>query len=346
MTRIKNFKTKNVLCLIVVTSFVCLCFSGCSSPDTHPFSIDVHEAKIFEVNNGFKFADIDSKYPGNGVLGKNDYSYMADEAEKWNRAMGGTADGMVAFVVSFDMYYTTIEKKEFKELKKQYKDWEFYEKGSDYLPFLNRFLCLGQRGDPNLPPNPTSITKYIKVENIDRKKRIIKNCTLFGVIDKSIIIKRSNLSDSDGKIIVSYTDGENNFNIPLNIEGPLLAEMSVRQEALLQKKLLQEKRNAANLKMRIDFAYQKNQNTVTLVKDKFHFIDDASGKEIAFTKMVIDGETVVGMRSYSDRSNDRTVAEFSMTGGKSVQYFSYGLLALPIIKNYKLENGTLTIVDE
>ena len=100
-------------------------------------------------------------------------------------------------------------------------------------------------------------------------------------------------------------------------------------------------------KMRIEFRFDDG---FRLIRDEFRFIDEASREEITFNKMVIDGETVVRIQSYKERSStatgtqEATVADFSMTGGKSVKYYRYGPIPLPIEKKYTLKNGILSIL--
>jgi hypothetical protein len=121
---------------------------NCISPDTHPFSVDIHEAKIFPVDDGFKFADIDEDYPGQDMLGNRIFEYRADELEKWSKLKVPAGIDpryeykMVAYVLNFDLYYTTKEEQTFKGLGKQYKESEYFSKGSDYLPYLNTFCVL------------------------------------------------------------------------------------------------------------------------------------------------------------------------------------------------------------
>jgi hypothetical protein len=180
-------KSLTLLALLIYTILLPLCFFSCEKnlpPDTHEFNLDIHEASVFNIDDGFKIADIEQSYPGETVYGMNDFEYFADRAEEWSRMSGSKAEyGMAAFVISFDMYYTA----------KDDRVWQLYRNKKDSNRAFYRSLAgcmfLGGLFNSNSPPNPSSITSYIKIESVDRKNRIIKNCTLIGVIDKFYLMR-------------------------------------------------------------------------------------------------------------------------------------------------------------
>ncbi|MDR0746261.1 MAG: hypothetical protein LBE89_00010 [Helicobacteraceae bacterium] len=102
----------------------------------------------------------------------------------------------------------------------------------------------------------------------------------------------------------------------------------------------------------IEFVYQStgktvNVNGVNIQTSKlsgFVLKDAATNEEITYKKLVVGGNTVIGSRVYSEPGiNGLNTVEFSFEGGK---YTSFGAaLKNTISKKYKLENGTLTLLD-
>jgi hypothetical protein len=102
----------------------------------------------------------------------------------------------------------------------------------------------------------------------------------------------------------------------------------------------------------IEFTYQNtgktvNVNGINLQTSKlssFIFKDAVTNQEIKYKKLVIDGNTVIRSRVYSEPGiNGMNIAEFLFEGGK---YIKFGApLKNTISKKYKLENGTLTLLD-
>ena len=100
--------------------------------------------------------------------------------------------------------------------------------------------------------------------------------------------------------------------------------------------------------MSLIFTYQQTGQAVNgtpVAKiNGFAFKDALSGEELKYRKLVIDGKTVVSTRCYAESGmNGMNVAEFSFGGGR---YTSYSIaLGHSKTMNYKLENGTLTVLD-
>jgi hypothetical protein len=102
----------------------------------------------------------------------------------------------------------------------------------------------------------------------------------------------------------------------------------------------------------IEFIYQNTGKTVnvggmnlqTSKLNRFIFKDAATNQEITYKKLVINGNTAIRSRVYSEPGiNGMNIAEFSFKGGK---YIKFGApLNVTISKKYKLENGTLTLLD-
>jgi hypothetical protein len=237
-------------CFFIV--LLCLSHLSCQKQDARPFSVDFHEAALFKVDDGFKFSDIDSKYPGESVYGNREFAYYGEDAKEWSRMDGGRPVAeMTAFAVSFDLNYTSNEEKIFKQ-----------NRSADL--FQGR-LYLGISGDPNSPPNPSTITKYIKIENIDRKNRSVKNCTLFGVINKSLLWSRR--ADN---VVINFVFGEFKTIVPLNIDESLLSELRPVSEPV-------------GPKLKVDF----NEDA-----DTFRFVDNQTNKELVYSKLIWDGREV------------------------------------------------------
>jgi hypothetical protein len=343
--------------LIACTFISCIFVLNCTSPDTHPFSIDIHEAKIFLVDDGFKFADIDENYPGEDMLGSRVFEYRADELEEWSKLKASVPTGvdpgyeykMVAYALNFDMYYTTKEEQAFKKLGKQYKESEYYSKGPDYLPYLNSFLSIGEADDPNRPGNYYSITSYIKIEKMDRKNRIIKNCTLFGIFDKKFLFNRKD------KVLISYYNGEKNDIVPFALDTSLLAELDAR---------IAKKAALENIP-KVLFEFNETANT-------FKIVDNKTKAEIAYKKLIWEGKEVFYIGYEEEESKGLTGAtiynpgiylafseeekprqeEMTILGNKTIAIVKNGGTRIivyrdrvrnDLICNYSLEDGVLSL---
>ena len=100
--------------------------------------------------------------------------------------------------------------------------------------------------------------------------------------------------------------------------------------------------------MSLIFTYQQTgqavNGTPVAKLNSFVFKDALSGEELKYRKLVIDGKTVVGTRCYAESGmNGMNVAEFSFGGGR---YKGYNVaLGHSKTLKYKLENGTLTVLD-
>lgn len=100
--------------------------------------------------------------------------------------------------------------------------------------------------------------------------------------------------------------------------------------------------------LKIVFIYKdtgKKFNNLPIAKiSSFIFRDSTTNQEIKYKKLVIDGNTVIRSRVYSEPGmNGMDMVEFSFNGGK---YTSFGApMKGTISKNYELKNGTLTLLD-
>lgn len=100
----------------------------------------------------------------------------------------------------------------------------------------------------------------------------------------------------------------------------------------------------------IEFIYQSTGKTIVVdginlqTTKLSHFIlkDATTNEEITYKELVIDGNTVIDSRAYSEPGmNGMDVAEFLFEGGKHISFSAPPKST--ISKKYKLENETLTL---
>jgi hypothetical protein len=108
---------------------------------------------------------------------------------------------------------------------------------------------------------------------MDRKNRIIKNCTLFGIFDKKFLFNRNN------KVVISYYDGQKNEIVPFALDNSLLAELNAKIAEL------DAKRAALESIPKVLFDFNEDADT-------FKIVDNKTKAEIAYKKLVWEGKEV------------------------------------------------------